>query len=43
MTRKKVSLEVKNAKLISELEKIERTQKFYALDKVLAELFLKQK
>jgi len=43
MTRKKAPLEIKNAKLISELEKIERTQKFHALDKVLAELYLKGK
>jgi len=43
MASKKIPLEVKNAKLISELEKIERTQKFHSLDKVLAELFLKQK
>ena len=43
MARKKISLETKNAKLISELEKIERTQKFYPLDNILAKLFLKQK
>ncbi len=43
MARKKVPLKVKNAKLIAELRKIERTQKFHPLDHVLAKLFLKRK
>ncbi|MFH1637316.1 MAG: hypothetical protein ABIB71_02725 [Candidatus Woesearchaeota archaeon] len=42
-SKKRIPLEKKNAKLIAELERIERTQKFHPLDRVLAELFLKQK
>jgi len=43
MAKKRIPLEAKNAKLISELKKIERTQKFHPLNKVLAELFLRRK
>lgn len=34
---------MKNEKLLKELSRIVRTQKFHPLDKVLANLYLKQK
>ena len=44
MAKKKLIGKKKDySELIKELQRIERTQKFYSFDKVVAELYLKEK